>query len=179
MYEGYTQLLNNIDFDLAKTVAHNVNGIVPDKPGRLNHGKTEPSLSQIYFAPKKPSIVSRRVAILLVDGFNIAEVESIRVLLSSAKATTWIIGPRRAKIYASGEHLGGNGAGIMADHHYEGQRSTMFDAFYIPSGNKHAESLATNGRAVHWIREAFGHCKTIGAIGEGMLYLWNSPVAFG
>jgi len=27
--------------------------------------------------------------------------------------------------------------------------------------------LMKNGRALHWIKEAFGHCKTIGAIGDG------------
>ncbi|KAF8151578.1 hypothetical protein B0H34DRAFT_134038 [Crassisporium funariophilum] len=44
----------------------------------------------------------------------------------------------------------------------------MFDAICIPSGAKHAEALMSNGRAIHWIREAFGHCKAIGAIGPGV-----------
>ncbi|KAF9555559.1 catalase [Agrocybe pediades] len=166
VYETYSKLLNEIDHDLAVTVARNVNGIIPDKPGRPNHGKKEPSLSQLYYAPKTPTIASRRIAVLIADGFNFAEVESVRAILASAKATTWVIGPRRAKVLAAGDDSG-NGLGIVADHHYEGMRSTMFDAVYIPSGAKHAENLLSNGRAVHWIREAFGHCKAIGAIGEG------------
>ena len=165
VYETYTKLLNNIDYELAKTVAQNVNGILPDKPARQNHGKKDAALSQTHFIPKTPTIKSRRIAILIADGFNLAEVESVRAALASGLATTWIIGPRRGKIFAHGEKVGG--AGLVADHHYEGQRSTLFDALYIPSGAEHAKSIASNGRAIHWIREAFGHCKAIGAIGDG------------
>ncbi|KAF9533564.1 catalase [Crepidotus variabilis] len=176
VYETYTKLLNNIDFELAKTVAQKVNGVIPDKPGRSNHGQKDATLSQFYYTPKEPSIVTRRVAFLVSDGFNILEVEAVRAALVSAKATTWIIGPRRGKIYADGESIG-TGAGIMADHHFEGQRSTLFDAIYVPSGS-HAEALASNGRAIHWIREAFGHCKAIAAVGTAaatVKYAINLP----
>ncbi|KAF8881957.1 catalase [Gymnopilus junonius] len=164
VYETYTKVLNNIDFDLAKAVAQNVNGIIPEKPARQNHGKKDAALSQTHFIPKKPTIASRRIAILVADGFNMAEVESVRAALASAQATTWIIGPRRGKIYAQGA----SGVGLIADHHYEGQRSTLFDAIYIPSGADHAKSIAINGRAIHWIREAFGHCKAIGVVGDAV-----------
>ncbi|CAL1696356.1 unnamed protein product [Somion occarium] len=40
VYETYTQVLNNIDFDLAKQVAINVGGVVPDKSARPNHGES-------------------------------------------------------------------------------------------------------------------------------------------
>ena len=43
----------------------------------------------------------------------------------------------------------------------------MFDALFIPGGS-HVETLRKNGRAVHWVREAFAHCKAIGATGEGV-----------
>lgn len=169
VYETYIKILNNIDFELAKKVAHNVNGIIPDEPARKNHGKTDPSLSQPFYNPKEPTIATRRIAFLVADGFNMRELEAVRSALAAAQATTWIIGPRRGKVYADGEVVG-SGLGIIADHHFEGQRSTMFDALFIPSGS-HAKALATNGRAVHWIREAFGHCKAIGAVGEGMYFV--------
>ena len=165
VYKNYTQLLNNIDYDLAKAVAVNVNGVVPEKALRPNHGKVDPTLSQTFFAPKNPTIATRRIAILISDGFNMLEVEAVRAIWSAGQAATWVIGPRRGKINAEGETMG-KGAGIVADHHYEGQRSTLFDAVFIPSG-EHAKSLMSNGRAIHWIREAFGHCKPLGAIGNG------------
>ncbi|EED80243.1 candidate catalase [Postia placenta Mad-698-R] len=170
VYETYSKILNNIDFDLAREVATNVGGIVPDRPARQNHGKSTPTLSQLYYAPKEPTIVSRRIAILLADGFSMAEVEGLRAAFKAGQATTWIIGPRRGWIHPKGEGSGSS-VGVWADHHFEGQRSTMYDAFIIPSGPEHAQNLAQNGRTVHWIREAFGHCKAIGALGEGVTFL--------
>ncbi|KAH9947715.1 catalase [Amylocystis lapponica] len=170
VYESYTKVLNNIDFDLAKQVAINVGGVVPDKPARANHGNSTPTLSQLYYAPKVPTIASRRIAFLVADGFNALEVEALRAALKTGGATTWIIGPRRGKVYPAGQSVG-SGEGVFADHHYEGQRSTLFDAFIIPSGAEHAQKLAQNGRTIHWVREAFGHCKAIGALGEGVIFL--------
>ncbi|EAU88218.2 catalase [Coprinopsis cinerea okayama7 len=162
VYERYTTILNNVDFELAKAVAIKVNGVVPEKPARPNHGRSSAPLSQFYYAPKKPIIATRRIAIIVADGFHEAEVLAVRSLLASAKATTWIIGPRRAAVKAAG------GGRLVADHSLEDQRSTLFDAVYIPSGEEHAKTLIGNGRAIHWIREAFGHCKAIGAVGEGV-----------
>lgn len=167
VYESYTKLLNNIDFHLAKQVAINAGGIVPEKPARANHGRRSAALSQEYYTPKEPTIESRRIAILVADGFNATEVQAIRALLASAGAVNFVIGPRRGKISSTG----GPGDGVTADHHFEGQRSTMFDAVFIASGAESARTLSSNGRVVHWVCEAFGHCKAIGAIGEGMFQL--------
>lgn len=43
----------------------------------------------------------------------------------------------------------------------------MYDAVYIPSGAEHVKALGKNGRVIHWVRETFGHCKPIAAVGEG------------
>ena len=166
VYESYTKVLNSIDFELAKQVAINVGGVMPERSARENHGKISKPLSQLYYNPEKPSVVSRRIAILVADGFNATEVGALRAAFKIGGATTWLIGPRRGKVYPAGQPVG-IGEGIWADHHYEGQRSTLFDAVIIPSGAEHAQKLAGNGRTVHWIREAFGHCKPIGALGEG------------
>jgi catalase len=123
-------------------------------------------LSQQYYAPKEP-IASRRIAILLADGFNLAEVQAVRAALASAGALNFVIGPCRGKISSSR----GLGDSITADHNFEGQRSTMFDAVFIPFGTELVETLVSNGRAVRWVREAFGHCKAIGTIGEGLSHL--------
>jgi catalase len=170
VYETYTKVLNCIDFEMAKNVARNVGSAIPDKPGRENHGKTSKSLSQLYYEPKVPTIVERRIAILVEDGFDLEEVTAVRNALASAKARTFIIGPRRGQVYPSGVHADAK-KGIQADHHFEGQRSTLFDALYIPSGGRHIDRLANNGRVVQYVREAFGHCKAIGAVGYAVEFL--------
>ena len=167
VYETYTKVLNNIDFELARKVAINVGGVVPEKPARENHGKSSPTFSQLYYAPKEPTIKSRRIAIIVADGFDMTQVEGLRTAIKAGSATSWVIGPRRGWVYPEGAVVGSGKGGVWADHHYEGQRSTLFDAFVVPGGTKSAQALAENGRAIHWIREAFGHCKAIGGIGEG------------
>ena len=59
----------------------------------------------------------------------------------------------------------------MPDHRLEGMRSTMFDSVFIPGGARSIETLRKNGRALHWVREAFGHLKAIGATGEAVSFI--------
>jgi catalase len=155
-------LLNEIDHEVAKAVAINVGGDIPPKPKRDSHKKRAVRISQMEFAPEKPLIKSRRIAILIDDGFEKDAVEGLRAAMKLGSATTFIIGPRRGVISSA------TGSSVMADHHFEGQRSTLFDALFIAPGSGSAEKLRKNGRVIHWVREAFGHCKTIGALGEGM-----------
>ncbi|KAI0032313.1 catalase-like domain-containing protein [Vararia minispora EC-137] len=169
VYESYTKVLSSVNFDRAKTVAEAVGGEASLSPEREHHGKQSASLSQIYYAPKKPTIKSRRIAILIADGFSKIEVESIRTLLKTAGAFPFLISMRRSKIYPADEK--GDDLGVFADHHFEGQRSTLFDAILVPSGQASADILMASGRCIHWVREAFGHLKVIGAIGEGMQVL--------
>ncbi|EPS42548.1 hypothetical protein H072_3470 [Dactylellina haptotyla CBS 200.50] len=158
--------LADIDISLAKAVAENVGGTLPTQI-RQNNGKKSKFLSQMAFMPEKPTIKSRRVAIILADGYDKTFVTTAKAALTAAGAVPMIIGPRRNYIYAAGETRGDKGGGIWADHHFEDQRSTMFDALLLPPG-AHVASLASNGRVIHWIRESFGHLKPIGAVGASI-----------
>ncbi|KAG6812079.1 catalase A [Tricholoma furcatifolium] len=166
VYKTYVNnVLPNISMDLARAVSDKVGGALPEHPPgtiRRPHGKKSPGLSQVYYMPKKPTIKSRRIAILVADGFNGADVQAVRTALSGLGAITFLVGPRRGEVKPL------SGSSVFVDHHFESQRSTLFDALFIPSGEKHAKALIANGRTVHWVREAFGHCKAIGAIGDGV-----------
>ncbi|KAF9003715.1 hypothetical protein BDZ89DRAFT_1240190 [Hymenopellis radicata] len=56
----YTKVLEQIDFDLASSILNNLSGPTPDKSKVVegNRGKTSPPLSQLYYAPKTPTIKS-------------------------------------------------------------------------------------------------------------------------
>lgn len=151
---------------MAKQIAQNVGGPIPDAPARLNHGKASKGLSQFDYVPATPTIKSRRIAILIADGFDMTVVEAVKAAVTAAGALPFLIGPRRGEIFPAGATRS-KGKGVQADHHFEGMRSTMFDAIFIPGGQESAATLARNGRAIHWVLEAFGHLKTIGAVGEG------------
>lgn len=165
VYERMVTRLADISLDLAVAVAEKVGGPVPTKAGRPNHGLKAKGLSMFDFTPEalglEPTIVSRQIAIIIADGFNFAEYEAVKGALSGANALPFTIGPKRSAVKSS------TGQSVTPDHHFEGMRSTMFDSLYIPGG-EHVSTLMKQGRVVHWVREAFGHCKAIGATGEGV-----------
>lgn len=165
VYNRMAERLLDIDFELAKAVAEKVGAPTPTKAGRPNPGKKLKGLSQTDFTREAqglpPTIATRMVAILIADGFNYVEYEAVKAALSAAGALPFTIGPKRQPVKSD------QGSTVSPDHHFEGQRSTMYDALYIPSGS-HINTLMKQGRVVHYVREAFGHCKTIGATGEAV-----------
>lgn len=164
VYERLTSRLADIDLGLAQSVAEMVGGPVPQKAGRPNHGKKAKNLSQFDFLPENPTIATRKVGILIADGFDPIAFNGVYAALMAQKAIPVVLGPRRSKITSANGEIS-----VQPDHHFEGQRSTMFDALFVPGGEQSIQTLAKNGRALHYIREAFGHLKAIGGTGEAAL----------
>jgi catalase len=163
VYERMVQRLSAIDLELARTVAEMVGGEAPEHSTTPNHGKKAPNLSQYDIAPVKPTIATRKIAILVADGYHAATFDTALSAVAACLAIPVIVGPRRSKVVdATGK------ASVVPSHHLEGFRSTLVDAVFIPGGAKSVETLAKSGRALHWIREAFGHLKAIGATGEAV-----------
>lgn len=156
--------LAEIDLGLAQTVAEMVGAPVPSKQLRQNHGKTAYHLSQTDFTPQKPTIASRRIAILIGDGYDPIAFSALKTAILAASALPFVIGTRRSAIYAEGENKT-TSKGVIPDHQYDGQRSTMFDATFIPGGS-HVKQLQNNNQLRYWVQESFGHLKAIGATGE-------------
>ena len=165
VYERIVERLCDIDIELAQAVAEKAGAPTPQKQTRPNHGKQAAGLSMTEFNAPKPTIASRRVAILIGDGYDPVAFNGVYAALKAAKAFPFVIGPKRQTVFAEGESK--SGKGIQPDHHFEGMRSTMFDSVFIPGGS-HIETLCKQGRVVHWVREAFGHLKAIGATGEAV-----------
>lgn len=163
VYGRMVQRLADIDIGLAQTVAEMVGGEMPQKAGRPNHGKTAHGLSQNDFPPAKMSIASRRVAIIIADGYDPVAFSAAYGAISAGLAIPLVIGTKRSKINAAG-----GSTSVQPHHHLEGFRSVMVDALFIPGGEQSIVTLSKSGRALHWIREAFGHLKAIGATGEGV-----------
>jgi len=135
---------------------------------------------------------------IIADGFDVGILTAVRTALIAEGATTWVIAPRRGMIFPTGVDPESGTGGLMADHHLEGQRSTMFDAVFVCPGAQstltlrevgihfsffppHSEAgprltYRQNGRAVHWVREAFGHLKPIGALGDAVSFLQQAVV---
>ncbi|KAH7080147.1 catalase-like domain-containing protein [Paraphoma chrysanthemicola] len=166
VYNRICDRLCEIDLELAQKVSEMVGGDIPTEQIRPKHNKKAKGLSQLEYMPETPTIATRMVAILIADGYDQVAYNGIKAALTAAGALPFTISPRRNKIYADGEDK--SSGGVQADHHLEGMRSTMFDSVFVPGGAKSVETLRKNGRAVHWVREAFGHLKAIGATGEAV-----------
>ena len=167
VYERLTGRLADIDLNLARHVGEMVGGPRPEKAGKQNNGNRAPGLSQMDYLPKTPTIASRRIGILISEGYDPIAFNAIYGAIKGANALPFVIGRRRAPIHADGEDPSSSKC-VIPDHHFEGQRSTMFDALVIPGGKASVASLSANGRALHYVREAFGHLKTIAATGEAV-----------
>ncbi|KAJ6784127.1 hypothetical protein PWT90_07277 [Aphanocladium album] len=170
VYTRVTKRLAEIHPELGETIAVMVGGEAPPQPEKKNHGKKASGLSQLEYVPKNPIIESRKVAILIADGYDATAFAAMMGALKGAKAIPVVIGPRRSAIFSADEDRN-TSKGIVPDHHFEGQRSTLFDALFIPGGENSIKQLTSKGRAIQYVREAFGHLKTVAATGEGVRML--------
>lgn len=69
-----------------------------------------------------------------------------------------------------------DGQALMVDKTFLTSASVMFDAIYVPGGVESVATLKANGDAIHFIDEAFRHCKAIAATGEEVELLKESNI---
>jgi len=146
-------------------VADFVGAKVPDTPPYKNEGKSSRFLSMITspYTTERETVATRKVGIIIADGYDEASLTAIRTALKGAGALTLIVAPR------SGNVITASGApGVKADFSLHASRSVLFDAFIVGAGEKAVKILSQIGLARAFLNEAFKHHKVIGAVGEGV-----------
>lgn len=128
------------------------------KPARKSVG-TSPALSM----SSKPSegIRTRKIAILAADGVDETALAAMKKALTAAGANCRVVAPRGGMLRGAG------GTEIKVDHSLATTGSVLFDAVYIPGGTRSVATLGREADALHFISQAYKHCKTIAASGEG------------
>ncbi|PKV75075.1 catalase [Pontibacter ramchanderi] len=111
---------------------------------------------------KKEVAKTRRVAILLEDGFDYNEVMQVKEALEAAGVTTEIVSKFQ------GKRLSSTGQELEVDKSHVTTASIMYDAVYIPDGEKSVRKMMGLGDALHFVSEAFKHCKAIATSGFGI-----------
>ena len=112
-------------------------------------------------APKKPSIRTRKVAILVADGSDGQAIDAVKKALMAEGAMPRLVG-RRVGAFKSA------GAGEMeAEDSIFTTSSVLFDAVYVPGGKAAIDALKREGQAIEFLVDAFKHYKTIAATGAG------------
>jgi catalase len=119
----------------------------------------------------KNTVKTRRIAILAVDGYNHKDVSQVMQALEAGGAKAHIISKHQGMLKSS------SGEELEVDKSYVTTASVLYDAIYLPGGKENVETLKTQGDAIHFVNEAFRHCKPLGATGEGvdLLKVANIP----
>ncbi|MBX3015171.1 MAG: catalase HPII [Caldilineaceae bacterium] len=178
--------LAHIDGTLASRVAEGLGMTIPaalDKPLNMSipadgdvaahqpkpvNQKVQPSPALSMANTIKDTVKSRRVAVLVADGVNAAEVEAMQHALAQAGAQAFLIAPRLGTVKSS------DGKQLKADYSLLTAASVFFDGVYVPGGDQSVTTLQQEADAIHFLNEAYRHCKTIAATGAGLNLLRNS-----
>jgi catalase len=184
-------LLVHVDKGLAESVAKGLGIPVPRKlekplnmsvPADVDPKKVQPkrvdqglgasaALRQIDNPNFPPDTVkTRKVAVLLADGFDDAAVREMNKALLTAGAVPKTVAPRLGIV------TGAKGTELKIDFSFLTASSVLFDAVYVPAGEQSVLALTQNVDAIEFVQEAFKHCKTIAASAEGVDFL-NSALA--
>jgi catalase len=126
------------------------------KKGKKNVG-TSPALSM---ANTVKGVKTRKIAILAADGFG-ADLAAVKTALTGAGAQAKIVAPRLGMLKGAG------GDAVKVDFSFLTSASVLFDAVYVAGGEASVAALKQESAAIHFVEEAYKHCKAIAATGAG------------
>lgn len=170
-------MLLEVDKNLAAIVADNL-GLIPAKlpqpitgsipaDGDLEHFHSfkkelpiedSPALSM---ADKLPDhIKTKKIAFLVADGVEDKAFSNLKLELENLDAVVHIIAPNQGFVKSE------SGDEYPIDESLLTAASVVYDAVYIPAG-KSVDTLLSNADAVHFVAEAFKHCKPIASSKNG------------
>lgn len=170
-------MLLEVDEDLAKKVADHL-GLVPKKlpqpitgsipadgnPDDHHSLKVKLPITEapsVSMANKLPTnIKARRIAILTADGVDDDAFTRVKKQLCEMDAMVQIIAPRHGFVTTK------SGDQYPVDDSLLTAASVVFDAVYV-AGGESVNTLLEHAGALHFVAEAYKHCKPIGADENG------------
>lgn len=151
-----TELLSNIDQDLAKYVADQL-GL---KPGikSLDSKKIISKKLSIDAFPA-PDIKQRKIAVLVHEGTNESTVNTIKNWAEENSALAEVLAPNAAPVKSS------EGKEIAVDGRQNGEPSVTYDAVVVVDGDNF-DQFKADGVAKHYVLETYKHLKPIVLLGD-------------
>ncbi len=153
------ELFNNVNTDLATQIAIGIGAIAPSIQKGTTVNASSPAVSQ---SNTVMDARTRKVAILAENGFSYSDISQVMDTLKASGVGTEIISTNLGVIKSA------EGNELQVGQNYLTTASVKYDAVYIPGGKDSANCLTNQGDSLHFIKEAFKHCKTIGASNEGV-----------
>lgn len=160
-------MFNNVDNQLAVQIAQGIGATPPAALNKPSISATSPAVSQMN---TPMSARTRKVAILVDNGFNHGEVTQLMTNLQNAGVKAELISKNLGML------SGSNGQQIEANKSFKTAGSIHYDAVYVAGGQTSIDALKVHGDALHFINEAFKHVKTIGASNEGVDLILASQI---
>ena len=115
-----------------------------------------PALRIIRGPLEKHTLEGRTVGILIADGTDAGELNTLKDAIKKAGGQAKTIAPKVGKVPLS------DGSSIAADAQLFGQPSVTVDACAVILSKDACAKLVKEGAAVQWVMDAFGHLKAIG-----------------
>jgi len=178
--ERMVYLLSQVDQDLASGVAEGLGIRVPAQldaplnlsvPADRNVEQYQPKrVTQAVSSSRalsmahaiKDTIKTRKIAVLAADGFDDTALTTVQQALTQAGGQVKVIAPRHGVL------RGAHGNEVPVDFSLLTSASVLFDAVYVPGGDMSIAALLHEADAIHFVREAYKHCKAIAATGAGV-----------
>jgi catalase len=117
----------------------------------------------------KNTIATRKIAVLAADGVDEASLKAAVKSLAAEGAQCKIVAPRLGYL------KGSEGGEVLIDFSLLTASSVLFDAVYVPGGERSVQALVAERDAVEFVTEAYRHCKAIAATGEGVRLVAACP----
>ncbi len=173
--ERVVSMLANVEDALAEGVASGLGFEVPEPmPIAIDLDITpevEKSKALSLFArPGDGGVKGRRVAILIADGANGAELLQLHAAIAKAGAVPRFLGVRLGQIDTADK------VPLHVEASIEAMPSVLFDAVVVAGGGA-AKGLVKLAQALDFVREQHRHCKPVLVLGEGAQLLEETRIS--
>lgn len=172
-------ILTHVDKGLAEHVAYGLGLQIPVDIGLINQGVPADADPKTYQPTLKKgtlkksaalsmanqahdSIKTRKIAILATDGVNESSLMVVKKALLKEGGVVEIVAPRLGVIN------GAKNEKIPVDRSLLTTPSVVYDAVYVPGGAKNVTALEADADAIHFLNEAFKHCKAIASDADAL-----------
>ncbi|MFJ8079695.1 catalase [Streptomyces sp. NPDC096205] len=153
--------LAKVDGELAAEVARGIGVPEPAAVAEPASKLASPALS-LQALRGDGSIRTRRIAVLVADGVDAAQVTSVREALAAEGALVEALAP------VDGSVTGSDGERYAVDRALPTMASVLYDAVLLPGGPADTPSTAEDPDAMRFVRDAYRHGKPIAALGSGV-----------
>jgi catalase len=174
--ERVVAMLANVDADLADALARDLGMAqtpdpLPNVSAEVTPEVTTSKALSLFARPGTLGIRTRRIAILVADGVDIACARQIHGELAAAGAVPRYVGVRLGQVQsAEGDDT------LAIEVSLEAMPCVLFDALAIPDGRAATETLGNVGHALDFVKDQYRHCKAILALGAGADLVENAGV---